>query len=545
MTGDAANSSKPTELNFGITNIKAYIPIILDLEELNYDQWCELFTIHCKTFGVYGHLTGTMKSNGLTDEEWEKRDNLVKLWLYGTISTALVKCVLKKDLKACDIWKNLKDVLHDNKDARAMQLDTKLHMADLLANMEAPVSDKSLVTYTVNGLGNKFAHVASIIRHRDPFPTFDTARSMLLVEEILLNRDTTHQSLGSSSSPTVLIATTKAPGLLGPAPHQPTTRQAHSVSVLPGPTRGLVSSEAAFGPTGPSIPSGFCYAPSGPRVEYGQDIMITGRANSSSDVIAPGIYIPLSPPPPNNPQFFSPFLRQRGIKGSGIPGMKCYVLVLRPPHANVVRSIWLFKHKFHADGSLSRYKARLVANGQSQIEGIDCDETFSLVVKPATIRTVLNLALSKDWLVHQLDVKNGFLHGSLSEIVYMHQPLGFTDSAHPDYVCSETAYLLIYVDDIILTASSNALLQRVISLLHSEFAMTDLDPLNYFLGISATRTGSSMFLTQSKYANEVLKRAHMLHYNPCRTLVDTESKLGPDGDPVSDPTLYRSLAGAL
>lgn len=180
------------------------------MDELKYDQWCELFTIHCKTFSVYGHLTGTITSSGPTDEDWEKRDNLVKLWLYGTISKALVKRVLKKGLKACDIWKSLKDVFHDNKDTRAMQLDNELRnlsignltvtqyftkikdMADLLANMEAPVSDKSLVTYAVNGLGNKFAHVASIIRHRDPFPTFDTARSMLLVEESIQNRDTTH-----------------------------------------------------------------------------------------------------------------------------------------------------------------------------------------------------------------------------------------------------------------------------------------------------------------------------------------------------------------
>ncbi|GJZ03329.1 ribonuclease H-like domain-containing protein [Tanacetum coccineum] len=206
-----------------------------------------------------------------------------------------------------------------------------------------------------------------------------------------------------------------------------------------------------------------------------------------------------------------------------------WVLVPRPPHANVVRSMWLFKHKFHADGSLSRYKARLVANGRSQIERIDCDETFSPVVKPATIHTVLSLALSRDCPIYQLDVKNVFLHGSLSETVYMRQPPGFTDSAHPDYVC-------------LLQRSLYGLKQapRV-----CEFAMTDLGPLNYFLGISATRTGSGMFLTQSKYANEILERAHMLHCNPCRTPADTESKLGPDGDLVSDPTLYRSLAGAL
>lgn len=72
----------------------------------------------------------------------------------------------------------------------------------------------------------------------------------------------------------------------------------------------------------------------------------------------------------------------------------------RPPNVNVVRSMWLFMHKFHADGSLSRYKARLVANGRSQQHGIDFDETFSHVVKLATIRTVLNLAVSRGWPIH-------------------------------------------------------------------------------------------------------------------------------------------------
>ncbi|GJT99297.1 ribonuclease H-like domain-containing protein [Tanacetum coccineum] len=266
-----------------------------------------------------------------------------------------------------------------------------------------------------------------------------------------------------------------------------------------------------------------------------------------------------------------------------------WVLVPRPANVNVVRSMWLFKHKFNADGSLNRYKARLVANGRSQQQGIDCDETFSPVVKPATIRTVLSLAVSRDWPIHQLDVKNAFLHGHLSETVYMHQPPGFVDPNKPDYVChlqrslyglkqaprawfqrfasyatrvgfqhsktdsslfvfhrgSDIAYLLLYVDDIILTASSSAFLQRIIASLHNEFAMTDLGSLNYFLGISAQRSASGLFLSQSKFAEEILERAHMQNCNPCRTPVDTESKLGSDGKPVSDPTLYRNLAGAL
>ncbi|GJU68696.1 ribonuclease H-like domain-containing protein [Tanacetum coccineum] len=225
---------------------------------------------------------------------------------------------------------------------------------------------------------------------------------------------------------------------------------------------------------------------------------------------------------------------------------KTWTLVPRPPDTNIVRCMWLFRHKYLADDTLSRYKARLVANGITQLEGIDIDETFSPVVKPGTIQTVLSLTASRHWPIYQLDVKNAFLHGDLSETVYMHQPPGFRDSVHPDYVQGiVTAYLLLYVDDIVLTASSEGLLQRIISSLHQEFAMTDLGPHNYFLGISVTHDSSGLFLSQKKYAIEILEKVHMVNCNPSRTPVDTESKLGVDGDSVSDLTLYRSLPGSL
>ncbi|GKE25572.1 ribonuclease H-like domain-containing protein [Tanacetum coccineum] len=181
----------------------------------------------------------------------------------------------------------------------------------------------------------------------------------------------------------------------------------------------------------------------------------------------------------------------------------------------------LFRHKYLADGTLSRYKARLVANGSTQLE---------------------------DWLIHQLDVKNAFLHGDLFETVYMHQPLGFQDYDHPDYVCllhrsfyglkqaskawfhrfasyitrvgfhysrcdsslfiykqgTDTAYLFLYVVDIVLTASSETLLQQIISSSH-----------------------------QRKFATEILDRAGMVSCNSSRTPVNTESKLGDDGDPYN------------
>jgi hypothetical protein len=265
-------------------------------------------------------------------------------------------------------------------------------------------------------------------------------------------------------------------------------------------------------------------------------------------------------------------------------------LVPRPAKANVVTGKWIFKHKFHADGSLDRYKARWVLRGFTQRPGVDYDETFSPVVKPATVRTVLTLAHSRDWPIHQLDVKNAFLHGVLSETVYCSQPTGFTDSTLPNHVCklnkslyglkqaprawysrfaaylvtlgfsearsdtslfiyrrgADTVYLLLYVDDIILTASSQQLLSRVIDALKKEFAMKDLGPLHHFLGMSVQRRGDALFLSQQQYALDILARHGMTDCKPCSTPVDTCAKASADGGPaVADPTNYRSLAGAL
>nr|GEX73909.1 ribonuclease H-like domain-containing protein [Tanacetum cinerariifolium] len=226
---------------------------------------------------------------------------------------------------------------------------------------------------------------------------------------------------------------------------------------------------------------------------------------------------------------------------------------------------------------------RLVSNNF-----ISCNKETSPVLCHACQlgkHTVLSLAASRHWPIHQLDVKNTFLHGDLSKTVYMYQPPGFRDFVHPDHVCllqrslyglkqaprawfqrfasnithvglqhsrcdsslfiyrqgAYTTYLLLYVDDIVLTTSSDTLLRRIIASFHQEFSMTDLGSLNYFLGISVTRDSSRMFLSQKKYAIEILERAHMVNCNPSQTPIDNESKLGNDGDSVSDPTLYQSL----
>lgn len=101
---------------------------------------------------------------------------------------------------------------------------------------------------------------------------------------------------------------------------------------------------------------------------------------------------------------------------------------------NILPNKWVFKIKRRSDGSIERYKARLVANGFHQQEEIDYTETFNPVVKHSTIRIILALAVHHHWPIRQLDVQNAFLHRSLTEDVYMRQPRGFVDSNFPAHV---------------------------------------------------------------------------------------------------------------
>jgi hypothetical protein len=196
---------------------------------------------------------------------------------------------------------------------------------------------------------------------------------------------------------------------------------------------------------------------------------------------------------------------------------KTWSLVPRPPGARIITGKWVFKHKMKPDGTLERYKARWVVRGFHQWPGIDFGETFSPVIKPATIQTVLTIIASKRWLAHQLDVSNAFLHGNLREKVYSQQPTGIADPARPNDICllsrslyglcqaprawfdrfvahvtslefvqsradtsllvynknRAAAYLLLYVDDMILSASTTTLLRQVVQRLHDAFAIKD------------------------------------------------------------------------
>ncbi|GJZ86599.1 retrovirus-related pol polyprotein from transposon RE1 [Tanacetum coccineum] len=223
-----------------------------------------------------------------------------------------------------------------------------------------------------------------------------------------------------------------------------------------------------------------------------------------------------------------------------------WTLVPRPSASNIVGSKWVYRTKYHADGSVERFKARLVAQGFTQIPGLDYSYTFSPVVKASIVRIVLSLAVLHRWRLHQLDVKKAFLHGHLNETVYMEQPPGRADTSL--FVFTKDScimYLLVYVDDLILTCNNESLLTSFTTRLNQEFAIKDLGDLSYFLGLEVSYTNDGLFLSQAKYATDVLTRAALLDSKPVSTPLAANEVFVTGGSLFANPTLYRSLVGAL
>ncbi|KAJ7961715.1 Retrovirus-related Pol polyprotein from transposon TNT 1-94 [Quillaja saponaria] len=260
------------------------------------------------------------------------------------------------------------------------------------------------------------------------------------------------------------------------------------------------------------------------------------------------------------------------------------------PHGKrAVGCKWVFTIKRKADGTIERYKARLVARGFTQTYVVDYQETFAPVAKMNSIRVLISCAANLGWDLQQLDVKNAFLHGDLAEEVYMEIPLGFSCQKTEGKVCKlkkslyglkqsprawfdrfqkamisfgyqqsnadhtmfvkhchgRITILIVYVDDIVVTGDNPAEVSKLKSHLAKEFEIKDLGKLCYFLGIEVAHSDRGIFLSQRQYVLDLLEETGMLGCRPATTPIETNHKLQSGDGEYVDRERYQRLVGRL
>ncbi|GJW53193.1 retrovirus-related pol polyprotein from transposon TNT 1-94 [Tanacetum coccineum] len=265
-------------------------------------------------------------------------------------------------------------------------------------------------------------------------------------------------------------------------------------------------------------------------------------------------------------------------------------LVPQPKNMTIIGTKWVFRNKLDENGIVSRNKARLVAQGYNQQEGIDYDETYAPVARLESIRILLAYACALDFKLFQMDVKSAFLNGFINEEVYVAQPSGFIDFKKPDHVyklkkalyglkqapkawydrlkaflikheykmgmvdntlftkkkSSNLIIVQIYVDDIIFGSTCQDMCDEFAKIMHDEFEMSMMGELNFFLGLQIKQMEDGIFFNQSKYIKEMLKKFGLEDSKPMKTPMSSDTKLMKDEEYESvDSTKYRGMIGSL
>ncbi|KAK2382297.1 putative mitochondrial protein [Trifolium repens] len=265
-------------------------------------------------------------------------------------------------------------------------------------------------------------------------------------------------------------------------------------------------------------------------------------------------------------------------------------LVPPPPNHQVIGTRWVFRNKLDENGVIVRNKARLVAQGYNQEEGIDYEETYAPVARLEAIRLLLAYACNMNFKLYQMDVKSAFLNGYISEEVYVKQPPGFENHEHPDYVFKlkralyglkqaprawydrlskflikngysrgkvdttlfikrkgkDVLLVQIYVDDIIFGSTNPSLVKSFSNLMQGEFEMSMMGELTYFLGLQIKQLDEGTFIYQTKYCLELLKKFEMTDSKHMDTSMASTCALSKDEEGKDvEITKYRGIIGSL
>ncbi|GJZ65678.1 putative ribonuclease H-like domain-containing protein [Tanacetum coccineum] len=269
---------------------------------------------------------------------------------------------------------------------------------------------------------------------------------------------------------------------------------------------------------------------------------------------------------------------------------KVWVLVDLPYGKKVIGTKWVFRNKRDERSIVVKNKARLVAQGFRQEEGIDYDEVFAPVARIEAIRLFLAFASYMGFTVYQMDVKSAFLYGTIEEEVYVHQPPGFVDPAHPNKVYkvikalyglhqaprawyetlssflmengfrrgtidktlfikkkkSDIMLVQVYVDDIIFGSTKKSMCTEFEECMHKRFQMSSMGELTFFLGLQVKQQPDGIFISQDKYVADILKKFDFLSIRTATTPIESNKPLVKDEDGVDvDVHVYRSMIGSL
>nr|GEV23418.1 retrovirus-related Pol polyprotein from transposon TNT 1-94 [Tanacetum cinerariifolium] len=245
--------------------------------------------------------------------------------------------------------------------------------------------------------------------------------------------------------------------------------------------------------------------------------------------------------------------------------LEVWELVPLPDPVMMITLKWIYKVKLDELGGILKNNALLVARGYRQKEGIDFVESFAPVARLEAIRIFLAYAAHKNTVVYQMDVKTVFLNGNLREEVYVSQPNGFVDPDNPNHVYkfkkalyglkqaprawrngTELLLVQMFVADIIFAASTLELCDLFDNLMCSKFKMSMMGKISFFLGLQISQSTRGIFINQSKYALESLKKYGFESCDPVDTLMVEKSKLDKDKEgKVVDPSHYRGMISTL